>query len=169
MDQQSSDQNSTNRGQILWIAVVIALIVGALAGFLLGKQTYEKAAEEEISRLSAIVDYVYPPPPETITTLSGTVLGIHGATITLEINSIDDYLPILDGRDRRKEVRYANFSGTTEFIETRVSERGEFGLPPTSPITIDNIEVGNVVRVRSEQNIRDLEEFDVTRIELRTY
>lgn len=169
MDQQALDHKSGSSSQPIWVIVAVALVVGIAAGFLIGKQVYERSADREIDRLSAIVDYVYPKPSETITSVSGIVMGIHGSTITLEINALDDYLPILDERERRKETRYANFSSTTNFIETKVSERNELGLPPTSPITINEIEVGDVVRVVSEQNIRNLKEFEATRIELRTY
>ncbi|MEK7651491.1 MAG: hypothetical protein AAB377_03115 [Patescibacteria group bacterium] len=139
------------------IFIVIALAVGFFAGQWQGKTEGEKIGSE---KLQPLVDSVFPEPPANINVLTGIVKGVSGATIALEINAIDDYLPHLDGSPRRMETRFAVVTPSTKII----SMNGETGN--SSAITLQNIKTGDVITVVSAENIRNAERFDAAELRI---
>jgi hypothetical protein len=152
-------------------AGVILLIIGAyFLGYRAGTQKIIKDNKNaEVQYLKSLVDIAFPPPPQEFYSLSGTVKGIYGATINLEIDDPDDYLPHPDGSPRRKQVRFANISSQTKYTLIDFSRLDKNGNPARSSLKLNDIKVGDVITVRSNENIRAAEKFDVTEVELFKY
>lgn len=144
--------DSNNKNQIIIIAVVAIVAFGL--GFFGGQYQSEK-------KLMPLVDLAYPGPLDEMHSFRGTVQSIDGADIKLEINDPDDYLPHLDGSPRRKEIRIVRTNNTTEFI---MVELDQFSDPIITSISLSDIKVGDKIRVQSDQNIKDLDEFDAVKI-----
>ena len=148
------------KSKIIFIIVIIT-VAGLAIGFLAGRQQGVNQSEE---KLMPLIDLVYPGPSDEIHSFRGTVQNIYGADIKLEINDPDDYLPHLDKSPRRKEIRTVRTSFTTEFILIDPNQFDEEGNSIKTSISLSEIKVGDKIRVRSDQNIKDLQKFDVTRI-----
>ena len=159
---------------IVLVIVVIALLALVLTlGLSLGKKQAVKESgaekEETIEKLKSLVDLACPKPPSEIKTFSGTIKGIYGATIDLEIIDPEDYLPHTDGTPQRKEVRFANVSSATTFTFNDYTTPDGRENPTITTIELSDLKIGDKISVRSDQNIRDAEKFDVTRVELVKY
>jgi hypothetical protein len=154
---------STNT--ILVIIIVIAVgVAGYFAGASIGKQ---KGIEQTESNLMPIIDMAFPPPPEMLTSTGGTVTGVENGVISLEITDPEDYLPHPDGTPKNKIVRYVEATPETEIIYTDFSSPDpETGLPSEIAIEISEIEEGDRISVRTEENIREQENITATRIEV---
>ena len=154
----------------MFACILISLLVGLALGYYYGNRTGieegQISANEELSR---IVHAVFPKPPAEIFSLSGTVVSVSGATIKLEVRDPDDYLPHTDGSLPRMETRYAMTTGDTEiflFDAGRVDRNGNIDV---SEISASDLNPNDSVIVKSHENIREKERFDVTRIELMKY
>lgn len=147
--------------------VILAAIALALAlGLALGRK--QGGAEIE-QKLSPLVDLAFPKPPDEIKNFSGTITKIYGAIINLEIVDPDDYLPRTDGTPHIKEIRLASISSATEIMLVDYTKPDNRGNPTITPLELSDLKVGDTITVRSDQNIRDAEKFDVTRVELVRY
>lgn len=149
-----------NKNSLIMTAVIF-IVIGILAGFwggsMLGKRAGQAAAEEQ---LAPLVDLAFPKPAEDIRSMTGTVKGVYGATINLEINDPNDYLPHLDGTSRAKQSRSANVTPNTKYV---VVLNGQIS---NKPFSSSDIKTGDIITVRSDQNIRDLKTFDVFEVDL---
>ncbi len=139
------------------LTAAIFLIVGLVIGFFGGKQTGRNAAEQQ---LAPLVNLAFPRPADDIRSLTGVVKSIYGATITLEINDPDDYLPHLDGTPRAKQNRSANVTPDTKYV---IVTNGQVS---SKTFSSSDIKADDIITVRSEENIRDLETFDVSEVDL---
>ncbi|MEK7113215.1 MAG: hypothetical protein AAB873_00125 [Patescibacteria group bacterium] len=139
------------------VFIVIALAVGFFAGQWQGKTEGEKIGSE---KLQPLIDSVFPEPPANINVLTGIVKGISGATIALEINAIDDYLPHLDGSPRKMETRFATVTPSTKIVFTD-SETGN-----SRNVNLQDLKTGDVITVVSAENIRNAERFDATELRI---
>jgi nitrogen fixation-related uncharacterized protein len=148
----------------LVLLIIIAVALAALvAGFLWGKDRGQTTGEEQYRYL---VDRAYPKPPPEMTSLSGTIKAIYGATIDLEIIDPDDYLPHPDGSPQKKEIRFVTITGSTNITLTDYTEPGYL---EAKPLTQSDIKVGDIIKVTSNKNIRDAEKFDAHAIEVIRY
>jgi hypothetical protein len=152
------------------IIAAVALIVGFGAGFfvgnLKGESTGESAAEQ---KYAPVVDSVFPKPPDELTTLSGTVTNLYGATIELSVYDPNDYLPHADGSPRQSQTRTANVTGTTTYTLTDFGNLDRQGNPTRTTIAFKDLKVGDTVTVESGSNIKDAQSFDVTAVEVVKY
>jgi len=151
--------------QYIAISIIIALVLG-IGGYLLGQQAGIKKSSEEIKNLKSLVDLAFPPPPQEMLSLTGTVKGVYGATIQLEIDDPNDYLPRLDNSPRKKQTRNAITSNETSFTLIDYTKIDQEGNPTISQIKLSDIKTGDIITVRSNQNIRNAEKFDVTAVEV---
>lgn len=156
---------------ILIVAVLVIAIVavGVWVGFTLGKKKAVSENKGEVEKLTGIVDLVFPPPSETISTLTGTIKAMYGATIHFEVNDPDDYLPHTDGSPQKKQVRFASLTGATKILLIDSTQIDKDGNPKITELKQSDLKAGDVITVRSEQNIKSAEKFDVTQIELVKY
>lgn len=148
---------------ILLISLSLVFLVAGLAvGGYFGRQAGERAARAE---LQALLDLAYPPAPDTIYRLSGTVESVIGGTINLSVNDPDDYLPHVDGSPRKAERRQANVRGATAYALVDYSHPDELGNPTETSFALSDLKAGDTVVVESEENIRDEKVFEVVRVE----
>ncbi len=139
------------------IFIVIALAVGFFAGQWQGKTEGEKIGSE---KLQPLVDSVFPEPPSYIGNFTGIIKGVSGATIALQVNDLSDYLPHLDGSPRKTQTRFATVTPATKIN----SVDGKTGKAAT--ITFQDLKVGDAITVISDQNIRNLDRFDVMEVRI---
>jgi len=142
---------------IFVILIIIALAVGFVAGQWQGKS---QGTAEVTQKLQPLINTVFPEPPSYIGNFTGVITGISGATIALQINDITDYLPHLDGSPRKTVTRFAIITSATKMT----SVDGKTGTATT--ITLQDLKVGDAITVSSDQNIRDLQKFDVTEVRI---
>lgn len=146
------------------IAVVLVVIVG-VGAYLFGQQRSNQQAQN----LQSIVDLAFPPPPQELYTLSGLVKGVYGATINIETDDVDDYLPHPDGSPPRKEVRFANVTAETTYTLVDFIRLDQSGNPTRTPLQLADVKEGDIVIVKSNSNIRSAQKFDVTAVEVVRY
>jgi hypothetical protein len=146
----------------LYLTAAIALLIGLAAGYFIGNTQGNVAAER---KFAPILNAIYPPPPDELSSLTGTVKSVYGAGFELEIEDLDDYLPHLDGSARAKETRTANTSVGTIFTLINYERLDRQGNPTRMPRTFANLTAGDMVTVRSSENIRNAGSFDATAVE----
>lgn len=144
------------------LLILILVIAVGVAGFFIGKNSNQ----EEISNLRQIVETVYPEPPEVINKTSGIVSDVQGATIYLEMNDPEDYIPDPEGDEQDKITKYVSTSNETEIIEISFSESGD---QIESSISTSDLEKGDEIVVTSDENIRTNERFNAKRVELLSF
>lgn len=153
-----------------FIVPVVLLVLGLVIGFVAGSYQGERqGAVMTEARLAPVLDLAFPKPPAEMFSLTGIVRGVYGATIQLEIDDLDDYLPHPDGSARAKETRNANVGSATAYTEIDFARVNASGDPARTSLTLADIKEGDAVTVRSTMNIRSAESFDVTAVERVTY
>lgn len=159
----------TKRTAII-LTVVALLLLGVVIGFVIGKKQGESVGQKSVEeKLNPILNIAFPKPPEELLSLDGTIKNIYGATLTLEVNDPDDYLPHPDNSPRKKETRFASLTSATQILLKDFSKIDAQGNPKTTVLKPSDLKVGNAVTVRSAQNIRDAQKFDVTSVEIVKY
>lgn len=151
------------------VLVIVIVAVGVWVGFKFGKKESISQDKEQIEKLAGLVDLVFPPPSETLTSLTGTIKAMYGATIHFEVNDPEDYLPHTDGSQPKKQLRFASLTGATKILLIDSTQIDKDGNPKITELKQSDLKDGDVITVRSEQNIKSAEKFDVTQIELVKY
>lgn len=154
-----------NRNTLILI-VAIALVVGLALGYFAGNASGSASTEQKFTPL---LELAFPKPPTDIRSLSGTVKSMYGASISLEVRDPEDYLPHLDGSPHRTVARVAQVSAATTYTLIDYSKLNAQGNPAYISRTLSDLKAGDVVIVRSNENIRDAETFDATAVELVKY
>jgi len=151
---------------IIYIATVV-FIVGAGVGYYLGNAVgFSNGKTAADMQLSGIVNLVFPKPPQEIHSIAGAIKGISGATLTLEVNDPEDYLPHVDEVRQKKITRYASLMGTTKILSIDFTKIDSKGNPRTIELKPSDLKIGYNVMVQSGQNIRTESKFDVIQIEI---
>lgn len=153
------------------VIIVTAVIVFSVAiGFYFGEQRGEVAGETSARQaLMPLVERVYSKPPAELFELTGTVTGIYGATVHLEVVNPDDYLPHLDGSAPQTSTRYASLAKTTKVVRIDLTKRDARGNPTITTLDRAVLKVGDRITVKSATNIRDAETFDTIGVQLVEY
>lgn len=131
---------------------IVALLVGGVFGFSLGKQMTEKD-------LKPLVDVAFPPPPAELFGFAGSITKIEGNIISLEINDPDDYLPT---NNPKKQIRRVVVGPETNIAIIDFITLDEEGRPLQTEITLEELAIGDVITVVANENIKNSEEFGVT-------
>jgi len=153
---------------VLWI--VVALVVGCVGGYYLGNTIgFSNGKEAANTQLSGIVGLVFPKPAEEIHSVAGTITAISGATLTLEVNDPEDYLPHVDGTSQKTMMRYASLTGSAKIILVDSTKVDANGNTPTTELQPSDLKVGDNVMVQSNQNIRTESNFDVVQVQMVKY
>lgn len=151
---------------IIFVAAFIIITVGMFfIGRLTGQQMTETKHQTQIQEMKTLIDKIYPPPPAEMYSLTGKIKEIYGASIIMEIASPDDYLPHPDGSARKTETRTANVTAKTTYTFFDYTQFDKQGNPKTSSITLKDLKTGDNITVKSEQNIRNVQSFDVSEIQ----
>jgi hypothetical protein len=93
--------------------------------------------------------------PQELHALSGVVRGVYGATIQLEVEDPEDYLPHADGTPRRRVVRFATVTPRTNivrFSEVTLGENTHAGAN-SDALPLSAVKPGMLVRVLSDENL----------------
>ncbi len=143
-----------------YLIIFALVIVFGLISFYLGYQKNIK----DLEKYKKLTDLAFPPPPAIINSLNGTIKNIYGATIVLEINSPQDYLPKLNNEPRLKETRYAIVNSKTQIDLVKVNEFDEKGNNIIQPLKFEDLKVGDSINVFSDENLKNLKKFEVKRI-----
>lgn len=148
------------------LAAVAFFVIGCVFGFLFGRLAGMAEQGADILKLKPLIDLAYPQPPANMTSMTGTVQGIYGATIALEVDDPSDYLPHLDNTPRKKLTRSADTSSQTKYVLVDYHKLDFKGNPKITSFTLSDLKVGDVITVRSNQNLRSTEKFDATEVQL---
>lgn len=152
---------------LLGAALVVALLgVGLFFGRRLGEKTGELKAEAE---LMPVIEKVFPAPLAEIKILSGTVRGVYGGTINLEILDPNDYLPHADGSAPQKQIRYIGVTNVTKIALADIRKVDRGGKIVKTSIQLSDLRAGDMITAKSEENIKDAKSFEVTEIEVVRY
>ena len=152
---------------IVFIFVGLAVLALVLAlGVYLGKN---QGAKETTEKLSPLLDYAFPKPPDVIKSLSGKITGIYGGTVNLLVPDPNDYLPHTDNTPRATQTRFAPVTKDTKFFLIDYSKLSATGQPRIAGLKLSDLKVGDAVTVTSTENIKDAEKFDATEISLVKY
>ncbi len=148
------------------VSIALLALVGAVA-YSLGHSKGNKTGVDETKKnLDPLVNLAFPKPPDELHVLTGTIKALYGATIDLEIERVDDYLPHTDGTARAKEIRFASLLNNTSITLTDYIKIDAQGNPTITILPASSLKAGMQITVRSKQNIRDMKKFDVVSIEL---
>ena len=156
------NKNGINRSIFIMVGV-LALIVGGVIGYFIGQTNGKQIAAD---KYLPILNTAFPAPSGTLYNLMGTVQNIYGATIAVKVNDPSDYLPHLDGSPRATQIRNVNTSPTTKYYEINNQKLDANGSPTYTSISLSDIKPGDVVMVKSAQNIFSATTFDVTEVDL---
>ncbi len=150
----------------LTILIVVVLVFGAALGFFLGMRTGKNSADDNLEK---VVGLIFPKPAEEIYSLTGKLLAVNGATLSIEVRDPNDYLPHVDGSEPAKETRYASLLTDTKITLIDIGKLDTSGNPEKSNIKANDLQTGSTVTVRSNANIKDAKKFDVTEVEVVKY
>lgn len=154
-------------GKVLLAVVIVVVAVGSFfVGLLIGEK---RGSEQTRQALDPVLDIAFPKPPEEMFALNGTVRDVVGATISLEVSDPNDYLPHADGSPAATQVRYANLTDQTRLLSYDMNRVDTNGDPLVTQIQPSDFKAGDSVLVRSDANIRDAQQFDVTEVDLIKY
>jgi hypothetical protein len=146
--------------------IVVVLVFGAALGFFLGMRTGKNSADDNLEK---VVGLIFPKPAEEIYSLTGKLLAVNGATLSIEIRDPNDYLPHVDGSEPAKETRYASLTADTKITLVNIGKLDANGNPEKSNVKANELQMGSTVTVRSDVNIKDEKKFDVKEVEVIKY
>ncbi|GEM_PF-1237625 len=155
---------------ILIAGGVLLVIIFFVGGFFIGQSTGRTEGRElGQAQYKSVVETIYPKPPEVINSITGKVTNIYGASIQVEVNDPEDYLPHTDGTPRVKQTRLANTTPDTKYLFVDYTKFDKSGLPTQSNGVFSDIKIGDTVMVESTENILTEKRFDVTKVTLVKY
>lgn len=152
MDNQISNQNKKPIALIL-IFIASIVIVG-LVGYYIGT---------EFNKYKTAFDELFPPLPDEIFSITGTIIAVDDS-ITLEIASLEER--ILLGEEPKIEERVVSLNSETKIVEqtfTEILDEGILDIQET-PIELSNLNVGEIITVEANENIKTKKEFTASKI-----
>jgi len=154
------DNNNQNKKPIALILIFIALIViVGLVGYYIGT---------EFNKYKTALDIFYPPIPNEVFTISGTIKTIND-NIVLEIASLEERT--LPGEEPKIEERVILLNSETKIVEQTFPEILDEEMPgmQDTSIELSNLNVGDIIRVEADENIKTKKEFTASKIILFKY
>lgn len=149
---------------IIGVAIVLLIFV---FGFYLGQVNGKnKGVKEAENKFKPLIDLAFPKPPEVMNNINGTIKGIYGATIDLEIKDPNDYLPHLDGSTQKKEIRYVYITSNTKISLLDYTKIDSAGNAQTKTLKSSDLKIRDSITVYSNENLRDAKKFDATEIQV---
>ncbi len=144
----------------------VFVVVAFGGGFYLGKVQGTADLQKKADDLTKIVQVVYPPPPEVIHTMSGTVTDRYGAVFTAQFDDPADYLPHLDGSPRAKVTRQVTMDAATQVRTIDYTKVDRYGSPTIATSTAAAVMKGSSVKFTTDANIRDSQTFTATSVDV---
>jgi hypothetical protein len=145
------------------LLILITIFVIGLLGFFAGKKIGTEKTER---KLFTLINRAYPRPPEFLTSTSGTVKNVSGATITLEIIDPEDYLPHLDNSPYKKIKKFVSVNKETEIIKKDFTNLNQEGEPSVTNPKIEDIKTGDQIIIYTNENIRENNKITATQIKI---
>ena len=159
----------SNIKKLVGIGIVLVILI-LLGGFFIGQYVgKDQGQKETAATYQQMLDSVFPPPPSVIHSLTGTVTGTYGATLSFTVNNPNDYLPHLDKSPIEKQTRTAKVYSGTKLLSLDYSKMNKNGNPATSTFSLSDLKNGDTVTVKSTANIKDSPTFDASEIDLIKY
>ncbi len=152
-----------NKNILIVIGGLAVIVVVFMLGLLIGKNQGRSAT---IQSLGPTINALYPPPAAVIHNLTGKILNIAGATITLQVPDPNDYLPHADNSPRATQNRYAVVTKDTIIKLLNYKKLDNRGLPQITILKLTDLKTGETIIVQSAANIKDARQFDATEIDL---
>ena len=153
------------------------IIISILIGFGIGKISERGAwqakldqAQKETDWLKSQLETFYPPLPEEIYRLSGTVIEKGDNFLTMEAQIQVSQFPLPEGKEIKREKIKVKLTEETEISQLKIAE-----LPPTEErfepfekisLSFEEIEIGDLITVTSEENIKDKKEITAKEIQI---
>ncbi len=145
-------------------AILLIFVFGFYLGQVNGKNKGSKEAE---NKYKALIEKAYPAPKaEEIKYLSGIIKGIYGATIDLEINDPNDYIPHTDGTLPKKEIRYIYITSNTKISLLDYTKIDSSGNAQTKTLKSSDLKIGDSINAYSNINLLTEKKFDATEIQV---
>jgi hypothetical protein len=140
-----------------FLFLAVALIVGLIAGYILGAQSGKKMAVEEQKKteeLQTTIDVFVPPLPDVVNVIGGKITAINGDTFIMEIPSFTDRYP-KPGQAMATETRTIRITTDTKITDTNFDQKTfKNGLPQTRTITAKDLKTDDTVSVTVKENAR---------------
>ncbi len=158
MNNNQTDNQPKKPIALILIFFAVVVIVG-LGGYYLG--TISSSAE--LNRYKTALDEFYPPLPDEIFAISGTIKTIN-ENIILEIASLEERT--FPGEEPKIEERIINLNSETQIVEQSFIGilEGEMFEMQDTPIALSNLNVGDMITVEANENIKTKKEFTASKI-----
>lgn len=154
---------------IILLVVVIIAVAGAI-GFIIGNQNGQVSGAQAVKqKYLPILNAAFPPPPSSLSSLTGTVKSVYGATITMEVKDPNDYLPHVDGSPVAVQTRTVSVSPSTKLVYMNYGQLKSNGEPTTSTFSLNDLRAGDIVTAKSSSNILNAQNFSATEVDLINY
>jgi len=158
MENNQTDNENKKPIALILLFFVVVVIVG-LVGYYIGT-LYSSA---ELNRYKKAVDEFFPPTPDEVFSISGTIKIINN-NIVLEIASLEERT--LPGEESEMEERTVNLNSETQIIEQTFPGILDEGIPDMQEtfIELSNLNVGDIITVEADENIKTKKEFTASKI-----
>lgn len=136
---------------------IIALTVGALAGYFFGiSSAKQKVAEanKKTERAQQSLDMFVPPLPEMVNVIGGKITAVSGNSFTIEIPSFTDRYP-KPGQPMATETKTIRVDKDAQITSTSFDPKTfKNGMPQTKTISAGDLKTGDAVSVTVKENAR---------------
>jgi|GEM_PF-6619324 hypothetical protein len=148
-----SNEATKRRNVWLVIGIVLAIVLSVAAALMPRSERPGTNTSAEQARLDAIRKLEQPQTVET-KTLTGTVKGVYGATIHLELIGSSD-----------TSIRFASVLAETTYSLVNTKKLTVAGNPTVTTIKLSDIKPGDTVTVTSDEFVGTAKKFDVTEVQ----
>lgn len=146
-----------NQKPIYFVIAIIFILVGGVAGYFIGTMN----DSTELDKYKAAVDILYPPLPDEIFSITGTIKSIDG-TIIIEAYSLEERT--LPGEEVNMIDVTINLGSETQIVKQSLDISGETVDIKETPLTLGDLEVGDIISTQADENIKHKTEFTATKI-----
>lgn len=146
-----------------WYIAATTLFIGFFLAYVYFNTSVIKPQQDESVSLKETANILTPPLPEKIFGLAGKIVSKGKSSLTLEINSLKDRVPV--NGTIPKERRTVQINGATSIKELTFS-RSKLGSPPVeTTATLADLSVGDQIIVTAQENIKKEQTFTATLIQ----
>lgn len=152
------------------ITIVVAVLIGAVAGYLFGFQTGKRSgyaeADQKIQEVQTSLNIFVPPLPDVINTIGGKITAVNSDAFTfvMDVPSFTDRYP-KPGVPMATEIRTIRVAADTEITDTNFDAKTfKKGVPQTKTISAKDLKVGDTISVTVSENVRTEQNFTAVSI-----
>lgn len=159
---------------LIFASYQIGFNFGKNKGLIQGKEIGEQESSVKITELNKTLDSFFPPLPDKIFSISGTIKSINNNIISLEAVSLTERT--LPGVEPKKEIRKITVSKDakiTKFNSLILPEidpkTGEIKPPKQEIIKLSDLKAGDNISATAKENIKTKIEFEAIEITLQVF